>query len=99
MLINAPTIAEVCCLSNALEKGKKIALCIAEVTVDGCIATSGTDSGYTIKFGAAKAGEVLITNGSIDRRSIICAKRELGGPSLAFLRRSFIFMTKATLVE
>jgi hypothetical protein len=67
--------------------------------VDGCIETYGIDNGYPIKFRAAKAGEVFITNGLIDGMGIFYAKREVGGPSLAFPRRSFIFMTKATLVE
>jgi hypothetical protein len=55
------------------------------------------DTGYAIKFRAAKVGELLISDGSIDGREILRAQRELGGPSLAFPKQSFIFMTKATL--
>lgn len=96
LLINVPTPAQVLRMFNAVEKGAKAALCIEEVTIKGCIAAFGADDEYPIKFGAAKTGEFLITNAAIDKRGIFCAQREIGGPSLAFPRRSFIFMAIAT---
>jgi hypothetical protein len=95
LVIDVPTPAQVSRLFKAVERGAKAALCIEEVGLESCIATYGADDGYLVKFGAARAGEILITNGIVDKRGIFCAQHEQEGPSLAFPRQSFVFMAIA----
>lgn len=92
LIIDAPTSTQVSRLFSGIEKGGKVAWCVEEVRLENCIATYGADDSYPIKFGAASAGEVFITNGNIDGRGIFCAQRDHGGPTLAFPLRSFVFV-------
>jgi hypothetical protein len=92
LIIDAPTSAQVSRLFSGVKKGGKVALCVEEVRLENCIATYGADDSYAIKFGAASAGEVFITNGNIDERGIFCAQRDHGGPTLAFPQRSFVLV-------
>jgi len=84
-------------LRALLENGARLAVCTADVTVDESKERYGSDDGYPVKFGAAKTGEILISNRDIDPRYIICGQHILGGPTLAFPVSSFMLLGGASL--
>ncbi|KAH6669328.1 hypothetical protein B0J14DRAFT_598426 [Halenospora varia] len=76
-------------IRKVLENDTKVAVCITDVTVEGCIEIYGRDDDYPVKFGAAKAGEVFVSDGTMDSRNIFRAQHVPDGPSLAFPASSF----------
>jgi hypothetical protein len=76
-------------LGKVVKKGTKVAMCIEDITAEACIVRYGSDDGYPIKFGTAKAGEVFVSDGTMDSRNIFCTLPVPDGRSLAFPASSF----------
>ena len=72
-----------------LEDGKKVVICIVNVTREGSIEKYGSDDSYAVKFATAKAGDVLSCDGAVDPRNIIRARHSVGGPMGAYPAESF----------
>jgi hypothetical protein len=64
-------------------------VCIADVAAEDCVAKYGPDDDCPIKIGAAKAGELFVAIGSLDKRGLFCAAREPNELALAFPASSF----------
>ena len=64
--------------------------------MDGCRERYGSDDNYVIKFGAAMAGEVLLSDGTVDSRNMLVGQHVLNGPKLAFPASSFRLLIGAS---
>lgn len=81
---------------KALENSTKLVVCVTDVTVEGCREIYGSDDNYPIKFGAAVAGEVLLSDGEVNSRGIFTARYVANGPTLAFPMSSFKLLVGAS---
>lgn len=84
LITNASLAAQGRYFDKALENNAKVVVCITDVTVDGCRERYGSDDDYEIKFGAVIAGEVLLSNRTVDSRNLLVAQHVLKRPKLAF---------------
>jgi hypothetical protein len=66
------------------------------VTVDGCRERYSSDDNYEIKFRAAMAGEVLLSDRRVDSRNMLVGQHVLNGPKLAFPTSSFRLLIGAS---
>ncbi|KAH6668316.1 hypothetical protein B0J14DRAFT_159378 [Halenospora varia] len=82
--------------NKVLDNDAKVVVCITNTTVDGCRDRYGSDDNYEIKFGAAMAGEVLLSDGTVDSRNILLAQHVLNGPRQAFPASSFKLLVGAS---
>jgi hypothetical protein len=81
---------------KVLENSTKVVVCIADVTAEGCREIYGSDDDYPIKFGAAVAGQVLLSDGEVNSRNILEAQHVLNGPTSAFPASSFKLLVGAS---
>jgi hypothetical protein len=95
LIIDASLSAQGRYFNKVLENTTKVVVCIADVTVEGCRKIYGSDDDYPTKFGVAVAGQVLLSDGIVDSRNILCAQHVLDGPKLAFPASSFKLLVKA----
>lgn len=96
LITNASLSAQGRYFDNVLQNNAKVVVCITDVTVDGCRERYGSDDNYEIKFGAAMAGEVLLSDGTVDRRNMLVGQHVLNGPKLAFPASSFKLLVGAS---
>lgn len=96
LTINASLSAQGRYFEEFLKASTKVVICITDVTVDECIEKYGSDDNFPIKFGAAVAGQVLISDGTVDSRNMMCAEYVLDGPTLAFPATSFKLLAEAS---
>ena len=96
LITNASLSAQGRYFNKILESSAKVVVCITDVTPDGCRETYGSDKDYPIKFGAAVAGEVLISDGTVSSRNILTAQHVPNGPTLAFPASSFRLLIGAS---
>jgi hypothetical protein len=85
-------------LGEVLKKGTRVAMCMEDITAEECIERYGSDDGYPIKFGTAKAGEVFVSDGKMDSRNIFCTLQVSDVPSLAFPASSFRMLIETPFV-
>ncbi|KFY56414.1 hypothetical protein V496_06705 [Pseudogymnoascus sp. VKM F-4515 (FW-2607)] len=71
LTINTSLSAQGRYFEQVLKTNTKVVICITDVTVDECIKKYGSDDNFPIKFGAAVAGQVLISDGTVDSRNMM----------------------------
>jgi hypothetical protein len=89
-------------VNKVRESNTEVVVCILDVTVEGDRERDGSDDDYLIEFGAAVAGEVFISDGTVDSRSLLAArcvsihndKVELGSTRLYSPHNLFVWICR-----